>query len=207
MQPSAIAILANIAPHVKAWSYPSVSGLFRMVGALASPSVFFATPSSPELLLTLLDVLRSSLLFSHGSNGPLLHGLLLHARLVSQLHDLPLPERLERENGFLVTQEWLQMWQRRLSEPLATLRAAIDAMAPQVSAAELREPRTPESIRLMSLSGVLGPTPPVSVRRYVPSPFSQTWMEQVVWGLVYTSQQDLHDARAVRLVQIVQVDD
>ena len=33
---------------------------------------------------------------------------------------------------------------------------------------------------------------------------SHTWTTQVVWGLLYSREQALHDVRAVRLVQIMQ---
>ena len=46
--------------------------------------------------------------------------------------------------------------------------------------------------------------PPVSVRRYQPNEFSYVWITQVLWGIVYSRNQHLYDARMVRLVQVVQ---
>ena len=45
----------------------------------------------------------------------------------------------------------------------------------------------------------------MSVRRYQPNEFSYVWITQVLWGIVYSRNQHLYDARRVRLVQVVQV--
>ena len=118
IQPAALAILANVAPHVKEWSYHAVYGLLRMAAALASPPVYFSSPTAPELLHGVLDTLTTSLLYSHQSNGVLLQGLLLHAPLLRGLAAIPLPARLERDETFTVTAGWHAGWCARLAEPL-----------------------------------------------------------------------------------------
>ena len=52
------------------------------------------------------------------------------------------------------------------------------------------------------MSGPAGGT--WSVRRYQPNEFSYVWITQVLWGVVYSRNQHLYDARMVRLVQVVQ---
>ena len=51
------------------------------------------------------------------------------------------------------------------------------------------------------------PAAPISVRRYAPNEHSHVWQTQVTWGLVYSRNQALFDARAVKLVQILQVEE
>ena len=68
---SAVALLANIAPHVKTWSACSVGLLQQMVSATLRPRAFFATEYKAELLVLLVEVLHLSLLYTHHSNHTL----------------------------------------------------------------------------------------------------------------------------------------
>ena len=52
---------------------------------------------------------------------------------------------------------------------------------------------------------MLPPPPPIAVRRYQSNEFSHAWLSQVLWGIIYSRNQLLFDARRVRLVQILQV--
>ena len=75
----------------------------------------------------------------------------------------------------------------------------------------------PQALRALRLKDHLPPPPPLQVRRYQPNEDSRTWLAQVIWGLVYERNagwanpgwggvgDELFDARAVRLVQIMQV--
>ena len=80
-------------------------------------------------------------------------------------------------------------------------------MLPKIDPEELTQLSLPPAIRSMSLSALLPPPPPLTIRKYEPSVLSQAWMAQVVWGVVYSRNEQLHDAHAVRLVQIMQLDD
>ena len=55
--PAALAMLANVAPHVKQWSPACASLLPQMLAALAQPRVLFADPSHPDHLLAILEVI------------------------------------------------------------------------------------------------------------------------------------------------------
>ena len=82
----------------------------------------------------------------------------------------------------------------------------LDALLPRTRREQLLH-GFPDALRAVSLTGVLPPPPPISVRRYAPNEHSRTWLTQVIWGLVYSRSQELFDARAIRLVQILQVED
>ena len=61
--------------------------------------------------------------------------------------------------------------------------------------------------RVTMLSAVLPRPPPLTLRRYEANESAHAWLAQVAWGLVYSASPHLFEATAVRLVQIVQVDD
>jgi len=115
------------------------------------------------------------------------------------------------ENGYLagpevwMTAEWMAGWQAGL--PVAPLLRVAEVIGSKVSVGQLASPTVPEAIQSMSLAGLLPPPPPIALRHYQPSEHSNAWMTQVIWGIIYSRNQDLHDARAVRLVQILQLDD
>jgi len=203
--PAALAILNNIAPHVKQWSASSASSLLAMLSSLAAPATLFATPAAPEPMLALLEALSTSLQYTHASNTTLLHRVLLHAPLLRALPTACPPADFAGADGFVVTDEWLQSWQQRL--PLRCLFAVLDAVGPKVTRSALHAPTTPPALHTVSLAATLPPPPPIAVRRYMPNEHSEAWMLQVVWGVVYSRSQDLHDARAVRLVQILLLDE
>ena len=86
--------------------------------------------------------------------------------------------------------------------------AALDALLPKLAAAGVAvhdADAMHNALRSISLAGVLPPPPPIAVRRYQSNEFSHAWLSQVLWGLIYSRNQRLFDARRVRLVQILQV--
>ena len=104
----------------------------------------------------------------------------------------------------------MSSWRARL--PLEAILRAIDTLKPKVIAAnEARylplENAPPDSLKSISLTAVLPPPPAIEIRRYQPSEGSRRWMTQVIWGLIYVGHQQLFDARRVRLVQILQVEE
>lgn len=106
---------------------------------------------------------------------------------------------------FAPTEEWLAAWKARL--PLRTIFTALDAMEPRVTREALLHGVPPNALKSISLTGVLPLPAPISVRRYAPNESSRTWLTQVIWGMIYSRNQELFDARAIRLVQILQVED
>ena len=241
--PAALALLANVAPHVKQWSAASAANLLAMLSALASPARLFASAAAPEHLIALLEVLTTSLQYTHASNTTLLHALLLHAPLLRSLMTIsppaptavapaaepsgtaagdadadaagsppppppPPPPPVPTTEGaaaFVVTDEWLASWRRRL--PLRSILSVLDYIQRLLPAEQLQASSPPAALQTISLAAVLPPHPPLAVHRYLPNEHSETWMTQVVWGVVYSRNQQLHDARAVRLVQIVRFEE
>jgi hypothetical protein len=104
-----------------------------------------------------------------------------------------------------LTAEWLEAWQAKL--PLRSIFAALDALMPRTSRDALLQGPYPETLKAVSLVGVLPPPAPIAVRRYAPGESSRVWLTQVIWGLVYARNQELFDARMVKLVQILQLVD
>ena len=94
--------------------------------------------------------------------------------------------------------------------PLEPISLVLDALLPQLqhlqdARADAVADAVAHALRATPLSDLLPPPPPVSVRRYQPNEFSYVWITQVLWGIVYSRNQHLYDARRVRLVQVVQV--
>ena len=104
------------------------------------------------------------------------------------------------------TAAWLRAWKAQL--PCRPIFAALDALLPKLAAASVA-PHDADAmhaaLRSISLAGVLPPPPPIAVRRYQSNEFSHAWLSQVLWGIIYSRNQLLFDARRVRLVQILQV--
>ena len=230
--PTALACLANVAPHVPAWSGPSATLLCEMLARLAAPSFLLADRMRPTLLTSLVDVFAISLLHTHTSNLPLLAALLRSEPLLRAISTMSTSSEAndgeggngeggngEGGNGedggrFLPTAAWKAEWRSTLQ--LAPLLACIDAI-PQATRPRLLS-GAPQALRALRLKDHLPPPPPLQVRRYQPNEDSRTWLAQVIWGLVYERNagwanpgggggvgDELFDARAVRLVQIMQV--
>ena len=203
---SAVALLANLAPHVKVWSASSAGFLVQILSASLRPRALYASEARAELPVALLEVLHLSLAHTHHTNHTLLRALLASEPLLQQMLEAPLPPPGAARPEWL-TERWLAAWRARL--PLDALFRAIEALKPRLSGADDLLLDTPPSDALLSVSltGVLPPPPPIAVRRYQPGEGSRRWMTQVIWGLVYVRHQELFDARRVRLVHIMQVDD
>jgi len=190
---------------------------------LASPRVLFSEPGAPEYLIGLLEVLTLSLQHTHQSNHALIRALLLSADLIRSLPRIRMPPPPEPagevavgggaadesgaagSGGFVVCDEWMTEWQSRL--PLRSIYSMLDALSPRVTRESLLLAEYPEPLRAASLVGVLPMPSPIAIRKYAPSEHSSTWLTQVIWGLVYSRNQEAHDARAVRLVSILQIED
>ena len=219
--PGALALLANIAPHVKQWASQCVGLLPRMLAALAAPPVLLADAGGAEHLIALLEAISLSLQYTHHSNYSLLHVLLLNAPLLQSIPDLALetahpsegvPDAFngsgsENEPPFEPTAEWAASVRARL--PMKPILAALATLSPRVKREQLQLDldQLPAALKKISLTAALPPPPPICMRRYQPNEHSHIWMTQVIWGLVYSRNQDLFDARAVRLVQILQVEE
>ena len=209
--PAALAVLANLVPHVKALSADSTGALLQCLAAFVQPAFLFGAPSRPEHLIALLEVVNAALLYPPTPNVPLVHGLVLLGLPLQALPVLAPPRTdgaLEAESeAFVATVAWTKEWQSRL--PLDNLLLVLDALLPKLPPASSSKPPTAAAVgaalRAAPLSGVLPPAPPMSVRRYQPNEFSYVWITQVLWGVVYSRNQHLFDARRVRLVQVVQV--
>eukprot|EP00966_Prymnesium_polylepis_P029301 680437-Prymnesium_polylepis.1 len=106
--------------------------------------------------------------------------------------------------GFAPSNSWIEAWQRRLN--LRPIMLVLDELLPRLPAEQLQQDAVPELLRSTSLSAVLPPAPPIAVRCYQPDDFSHIWLTQVVWGVVYSRNQQLFDASCIRLVQIMQLD-
>jgi len=100
--------------------------------------------------------------------------------------------------AFSPTAEWLEGWKARL--PLLPIRLVLEALLPKVAHSDV-----PSVLRSTSLAGVLPPPPALAVRRYQPNEYSNLWLTQVLWGVVYARNQELFDPERVRLMQIMQV--
>lgn len=158
-------------------------------------------PPSPQAITL-------SLQYTHQSNYALLHALLLNDALLRTLPDMMLPRGEPAADGanrgFVPTEAWLTGWKARM--PLTAIYAMLDALLPRTTAEQLLH-GLPDALKAVSLTAVV-PTPTgVVVRRYAPNEHSRTWLTQVTWGLVYSRNQELFDARSVRLVQILQVEE
>ena len=77
--PAALALLSNLAPHARQYSYTSANLMLRMLSTLAAPAFILAGPKRPEHLIALVEVLSASLLYQHQSNIAMLQLLLLNA--------------------------------------------------------------------------------------------------------------------------------
>jgi len=95
--PAALALLANLAPHTKMLSDEAAALLTAMLLDLAQPSYLFGGEARPELLITALAVVSSSLLYHHAANLPLLHALLHAAAPLRALPSLQPPPPAEAE--------------------------------------------------------------------------------------------------------------
>mmetsp|Transcript_17390 Transcript_17390/g.56890 ORF Transcript_17390/g.56890 Transcript_17390/m.56890 type:complete len:372 (+) Transcript_17390:245-1360(+) len=246
--PAALALLANLAPHTKMLSDEAAALLTAMLLDLAQPSYLFGGEARPELLITALAVVSSSLLYHHAANLPLLHALLHAAAPLRALPSLQPPPPAEAEEPlepdgtrgegagpassdaageadggdtgggnadaaaaepFAATAAWVEGWKARL--PLQAIFLFLDAVEPKARTAGARAAGTASArevrrmLRATSLAGVLPPPPPVSVRRCVPNEYSQLWLSQMLWGVVYMRNQELYEPRLVRLVPIASV--
>ena len=207
--PAALAVLANITPHVKAYSAASANRLMLMLSACWDARFLLGAPSRPDHLIALLDVISSAILHQHAANTPLLHSLVLNADALRALPAMALPAKLPppaaggASDFFTPTAAWRagrRSCRAARSSPRPT--RCSPSSPPPASAARRRR----DACRLVDLvAGVLPPPPPVSVRRYQPNEFSYVWITQVLWGIIYSRNQLLFDARRVRLVQILQV--
>ena len=210
--PAALAVLANITPHVKAYSAASANRLMLMLSACWDARFLLGAPSRPDHLIALLDVISSAILHQHAANTPLLHSLVLNADALRALPAMALPAKLPppaaggASDFFTPTAAWLRAWKAQL--PCRPIFAALDALLPKLAAASVA-PHDADAmhaaLRSISLAGVLPPPPPIAVRRYQSNEFSHAWLSQVLWGIIYSRNQLLFDARRVRLVQILQV--
>ena len=176
----------------------------------------------PDNLLVLLDAVNAALLHPPQPNEALLHGLVLLSAELGALRALKPadaddadadgggggPPLAAESEAFVPTVEWMAEWQARL--PLEPISLVLDALLPQLqhlqdARADAVADAVAHALRATPLSDLLPPPPPVSVRRYQPNEFSYVWITQVLWGIVYSRNQHLYDARRVRLVQVVQV--
>ena len=203
--PAALAVLANITPHVKAYSAASANRLMLMLSACWDARFLLGAPSRPDHLIALLDVISSAILHQHAANTPLLHSLVLNAdALRAPAMALPAAttaRRRRRLDFFTPTAAWLRARKARL--PCRPIFAALDALLPKLAAASVA-PHDADAmhaaLRSISLAGVLPPPPPIAVRRYQSNEFSHAASQ--LWGIIYSRNQ-LLDARRVRLVQIL----
>ena len=211
--PASLAVMANLAPHLSSGVSPaSAERLVQCLGAFSRPAFLLAGSARPDCLVALLDVIDSALLYQPTSNAPLLRAVVLNAKLLQGLPKMALPEAggvLEAEaeaDVFVPTAAWMRSWQERLVASMGAITAALDVILPKLSSRNVGgEVDVNAALRATSLKGVLPAAPPVSVRRYQPNEYSSVWITQVLWGVVYSRNQHLFDARRVRLVQVVQV--
>jgi len=222
MLPAALAVLANIAPHVKTFSDEAASQLIEIVDELGDPSYLFAAENRPELLIAALDVISSSLLYQHTANLPLEVAIF---RAAKRLRALPFaaPSRKEgnlssgKTDGADVTLATVtdtpsapkgaivrdvEEWKARL--PLQPIFRFLDYLHKKAGK-KASESTVRSTLRGFSLAGVLPPPPPLVVRRYVPNSYSQTWLTQMLWGVIYIRNQDIFDAKRIKLVPIMKV--
>ena len=128
---------------------------WRIAGVLAAPQVLFSDPAVAEHLIALVDILSTSLQFTHTSNHHLLHALLLNAPLLRHLPLIPLPAASDDDaqhangaggSGFIPTAAWLDEWQARL--PLRAIFAMLDALEPRVPRERLLRTELPEALKV-----------------------------------------------------------
>lgn len=74
----------------------------------------------------------------------------------------------------------MAVWQAEAWRLLRAVLGVIETMGPKLSSAELCANVPPAAIRSMSLSAILPPAPPVTIRKYQPDEGSQAWMAQVI---------------------------
>lgn len=202
--PAALAVLANLSPHVTHFSYSSSHLMLRMLAALSAPSFLLASSNRPEHLITLVDVLSSVLLHQSNTNEPLLSLLLLNAPMIEALPHMQLPEGQSQTGEFVPTSAWMEAWKKRLN--LRPIQLLLQVLLPKVDSENPQLDNINEQLKSTSLAGVFPPAPPISMRCYQPDDNSHAWLTQVIWGIVYSRNQGLFDARSVKLVQIMQID-
>uniref|UniRef100_A0A7S3BE63 Dymeclin n=1 Tax=Haptolina ericina TaxID=156174 RepID=A0A7S3BE63_9EUKA len=232
--PALLALLTNIAPHAKQYLYSTANLMLQMLSSLGSPDFLLTSPQRPEYLIALVEVLTASLLYHHQTNLPLLQLILLNEQLIRALPRMRLsedpagadparedpaataatgavqppqpssePER-PSGSGFSPTNEWIQSWQARLN--IRPILLTLDTLLPKLSPEQLALDVIPEILKSTSLVGALPPPPAVAVRCYSPNEFSDVWLTQVIWGVVYSRNQHLYDAAQIKLVQIMRLE-
>ena len=130
--PAALAVLANITPHVKAYSAASANRLMLMLSACWDAR-FLLAPSRPDHLIALLDVISSAILHQHAANTPLLHSLVLNADALRARSPRWRCRRSCRRSAaggasdfFTPTAAWLRAWKAQL--PCRPIFARFDAL-------------------------------------------------------------------------------
>jgi hypothetical protein len=185
-----LTIVSNVSPYIKSLGSAASSKVVQLFDMLSKDKFLFANERNHRYVFFLLEACNNLVQYQYEGNARIIYDIVRSADSFERLAKVEMPSGLEEvvvEDGFEVSQEWLDSWKPEL--PLGTLLRLIDFLVPRVQA--LCDGEASDEAKIMmflkntTLVGVLPVPHPILIRRYQQNAATDAWFRTYMHGCVY----------------------